>query len=224
MSSRNHRRGIGISVGQQTAEAGKVIEGIDADGADADHAADDDRDGRESLTIPKAPRDRVRRSVPRIKITPTAVVAALLVLLLALGSWLYLTRPVGRSAIELTDFDEILSAARSGVVDVTSFDYLTLDQDIDEIEAVTTGALREEVLGTLNERRSQLVIDQQVSSTEVIAASLTAASPNQAAAFIVLRVRQMSLLTPEETVGGYRVEVTLEFVDGRWLLSELIGR
>ena len=145
-------------------------------------------------------------------------------ILVAVGTWLFLARPIGRSPIELTAFGEILSAARSGVVDVTSFDYLTLDQDIAEIEEVTTGDLREEVSTTLQDRREQLIIDEQVSSTEVIAASLTEATATQARALIVLRARQKSLLTPQETVTRYRVEVTLELVDGRWLLSGLTGR
>lgn len=165
-----------------------------------------------------------RRRLPELRVTPSMVVAALLVILVAVGSWLLVTRPTGRSPIELTAFDEILSAARSGVVDVTSFDYLTLDQDLAEIEEVTTGDLRVEVFGTLDDRREQLVTDQQVSSTEVVAASLTEASQSQATALIVLRARQESLLTPQETVTRYRVEVTLELVDGRWLLSGLSER
>jgi len=92
--------------------------------------------------------------------------------------------PIARSPIELTAFDESLGAARSGVVDVTSVDYRSLDHNLTEIENATTGALRDEVLATLNERRDRLVADQQVSSTEV----------------------------------------TLELIEGRWLLSGLTGR
>jgi len=197
--------------------------GKDGDEDPAAQAAD-----AESTTQTSAKPARSRRSLPRvaIQISPTAVVAALLVVLVGVGTWLFLTRPTGPGAspIELTAFDEILSAARSGVVDVTSFDYLTLDQDLAEIDAVTTGDLRDEVRETLESRREQLITDQQVSSTEVIAASLTEASPGQATALIVLRARQKSLLTPQETVTRYRVEVILEFVDGRWLLSGLTGR
>lgn len=190
---------------------------------------DDDADAADpppSRRVKRSGARTERPSRPRIKLrlNLTAAVAAVLVILVGVGSWLFLTRPIGRSPIELTAFDEILSAARSGVVDVTSFDYLTLDQDLAEIEAVTTGDLRDELFGTLDSRREQLVTDQQVSSTEVIAASLTGASPRQATALIVLRARQKSLLTPQETVTRYRVEVTLEFVDGSWLLSGLTGR
>lgn len=209
----------------------------DTDGADADSDPAEDTDvhggtdgaedtlaAAEADNAPKGGPVRTRRSLPRIKVSPTAVVAALLVVLVGAGSYLFITRPMGRSAIELTAFDEILSVARSGIVDVTSFDYLTLDQDIAEIEAVTTGELYEEAVGTLQERRQQLITDQQVSSTEVVAAAITEASATQASALIVLRARQKSLLTPQETVTRYRVEVILELVDGSWLLSGLTGR
>ena len=132
--------------------------------------------------------------------------------------------PIARSPIELTAFDESLGAARSGVVDVTSVDYRSLDHNHTEIENATTGALGDEVLAALNERRDRLVADQQVSSTEVIAAALTLASPTRATALIVLRSTMTSLLTPQPTVTRYRVEVTLELIEGHWLLSGLTGR
>lgn len=181
-----------------------------------DDAADDD-DGEGEKTGLR------RRSLPRIRVSLTAVVAALLVVLLGVGTWLFLTRPIAQSPIELTAFDEILSAARSGIVDVTSFDYLTLDQDIAEIDAVTTEDLHDDTIAALEDRRDQLVTDQQVSATEVIAASVTEATATRATAVIVLRARVKNLLTPQETVTRYRIEVKLMLVDGRWLLSGLTG-
>lgn len=163
-----------------------------------------------------------RTDRPR-RITPTAVVAVVLALLLVAAGWLYLNRPPGQSPIELTAFEDSLSAARTGVVAVTSFDYQTIDEDIAEVEEVATGALRDEVLATLTERREQLILDEQVSLTEVVEASLTEASPDRATALIVLRVRQTSVIEPDATFVGYRVEVSLELVDGRWLLSALTG-
>jgi len=162
--------------------------------------------------------------LPNPQFNLTAVLAVLLVVLVTTASWLFLTPPIARSPIELTAFDESLGAARSGVVDVTSVDYRSLEHNLTEIENATTGALRDEVLATLNEPRDRLVADQQVSSTEVIAAALTLASPTRATALIVLRSTMTSLLTPQPTVTRYRVEVTLELIEGRWLLSGLTGR
>ncbi|MBA3338423.1 MAG: hypothetical protein H0T54_01500 [Geodermatophilaceae bacterium] len=191
---------------------------VDGETADGEAAESDAADGEGA---PKSPRRG--RSLPRIRVSLTALVAVLLVVLVGAGSWLFLTRPVAQSPIELTAFDEILSAARSGIVDVTSFDYLTLDQDIAEIDAVTTDELHDDTITALTDRRDQLVTDQQVSATEVIAASVTQATATRATALIVLRARVKNLLTPQETVTRYRIEVKLRLVDGRWLLSGLTG-
>lgn len=182
---------------------------------DADTAAT--KPARRRRSLPSLP------SLPKLPISLTSLVGALLVILVGVGTWLFLTRPVGQSPIQLTAFDEILSAARSGIVDVTSFDYLTLDQDIAEIDRVTTDELHDDTIAALEDRREQLVTDQQVSATEVIAASVTEATATHATAVIVLRARVKNLLTPQETVTRYRILVDLRLVDGRWLLTGLTG-
>ncbi|MDQ3733851.1 MAG: hypothetical protein M3400_07640 [Actinomycetota bacterium] len=182
---------------------------------EADTAAT--KPARRRRSLPSLP------SLPKLRISLTSLVGALLVILVGVGTWLFLTRPVAQSPIELTAFDEILSAARSGIVDVTSFDYLTLDQDIAEIDRVTTDELHDDTIAALEDRREQLVTDQQVSATEVIAASVTEATATHATAVIVLRARVKNLLTPQETVTRYRIQVDLRLVDGRWLLTGLTG-
>ena len=69
------------------------------------------------------------------------MLAVLLVLLLAGVGFLWFTRP-GTSSVPTDDYVDALQAARSGVVDMTSFDYLTLDDDIEQIKRVATGDLR----------------------------------------------------------------------------------
>lgn len=205
--------------GPELIEPGAVSVEVAGPAADAEDEAEGAADAPEAAQR----RRRRQRSLPRISVNPTVVVAGLLVILIGVGSWLFLTRPTGNSPIELTAFDEILSAARSGIVDVTSFDYLTLDQDIAEIDAVTTGQLHDDTVAELTSRRDDLVTNQQVSSTEVIAASVTEASATRATVLVVLRARVKNLITPQETVTRYRVEVAVELVDGRWLLSGLTG-
>ena len=229
------RGGLRLSGGKdaaqtEAAEATDVADSVNEDSLveedteDTEDTEDDavDRDGSTGASATTKTR-RSRRPLPRIRISLTALVAAVLVILVGLGSWLFLNRPVTQSPIELTAFDEILSAARSGIVDVTSFDYLTLDQDIAEIDAVTVGELHDDTIAALEDRREQLVTDQQVSATAVIAASVTEASATQATALVVLRARVKNLITPQETVTRYRVQVELRLVDGRWLLSNLTG-
>ena len=94
------------------------------------------------------PRTRSRPSLPLV---PTLLV--LLVLLLAVVGYLWFTRPE-ESAVRTGDYAEALQAARSGVVDLTSFDHLTLDDDIEQVRRVTTGDLQEESVAQLEQRRA----------------------------------------------------------------------
>ena len=64
---------------------------------------------------------------PSLPLVP--VLAVLLVLLLAGVGFLWFTRP-GKSSVRTDDYVDVLQAARSEVVDMTSFDYLTLDDDL----------------------------------------------------------------------------------------------
>jgi hypothetical protein len=80
-----------------------------------------------------APRERGRISLPVVPL-----LAGLLVVLLAAGGWLWATRP-DPSSVTTADHVDVLQAARSGVVDLTSFDHLTLDDDIAQIRRVATG-------------------------------------------------------------------------------------
>ena len=93
----------------------------------------------------------------------------------AAGAFLWFTRP-GESAVRTGDYVEALQAARSGVVDLTSFDYLTLDDDIEQIRRVTTGDLREESVAELDERRQEITDLQAVVNTEVVGAGVTRAN------------------------------------------------
>ena len=53
------------------------------------------------------------------------------------------------SAVRTDEYAEALQAARSGVVDLTSFDHLTLDDDIEQTRRLTTGDLQEESVAQL---------------------------------------------------------------------------
>jgi Mce-associated membrane protein len=174
-----------------------------ADGADAD----DDGDDR-------------RRSAPSLPLVPALL--ALLALLLGAVAFLWFTRPVPSSVS--TDYAAVLAQARSQVVDMTSFDYLTLDDDIEQIRRVTTGDLQQESVDRLDSQRQALTDGQVIANTEVIAAGVTQADADDATVMLVLQLTQESAAAEQPEVSKYRVEVTLVKEDGRWLLSGLTGR
>jgi hypothetical protein len=162
-------------------------------------------------------RRRGRLSVPLV---PALLV--LLALLLAGLAALWFTRP-GDSAVRTGDYAEALQAARSGVVDLTSFDYLTLDDDIEQVRRVSTGDLREESVSQLEARRQEITDLQAVVNTEVVGAGVTQADGEDAAALLVIQSTQESAANPQAQIVRYRIEVTLEKDGERWLLSGIRG-
>ena len=159
-------------------------------------------------------------SRPSLPLVPVLLV--LLVLLLAGAGFLWFTRP-GTSAVRTDDYVDALQAARSGVVDMTSFDYLTLDDDIKQIEAVTTGDLKKEAVDQLNSRRQQITDTQATVNTEVVGAGVTKADTADATVLLVIQSTQKSTASEQAQVVRYRIQVELKKDGGRWLLSGIAG-
>jgi Mce-associated membrane protein len=173
--------------------------------ADDDARTDEGRDRRSRLSLPLVP-----------------TLAVLLVLLLAAAGYLWFTRPEA-SPVRADHYVEALQAARSGIVDFTSFDHLTLDDDIEQLRRVATGDLREESVAELESRREEIVQAEAVVSTEVVGAGVTRADGDEATALLVIQSTQESNVSPQAQVVKYRIEVELQKVDGRWLLSTITG-
>jgi len=170
--------------------------------------ADDGSDGAGGPT-------RQRRSL-------VPVLAVLLVLLLAGVGFLWFTRP-DASAVRTADYVDALQAARSGVVDMTSFDYLTLDDDIAQIRAVTTGDLEKEAVDQLDSRRQQITDTQATVNTEVVGAGVTSVDASKATVLLVIQSTQKSTASEQAQVVRYRIQVELVKQGGRWLLSGIAG-
>lgn len=209
---------------------------------EAERAADDSTDRRESAEDRRAARSERRQeraaaragaaeSVepdaaaegrgPRIAVVP--VLSVLLVLLLAATGFLWFTRPA-TSSIRTTDYVGVLEAARAGVVDLTSFDYLTLDEDLRQIQNVSTGDLRKESTDTLNKNRKTITDAQAVVSTKILGAGVTKADPSSGTVVLVIETTQKSKASSRPQVTRYRIEVQMSKVGGRWLLSGITGR
>jgi Mce-associated membrane protein len=160
------------------------------------------------------------RRGPAVPLVP--VLAVLLVLLLAAAGFLWFTRP-GESAVRTGDYAAALQAARSGVVDYTSFDYLTLDDDIEQIRRISVGDLRDEGVARLDERRAEITEVKAVSNTEIIDAGVTRAAGDDATVLLVIQSTQESTASPQAQIVRYRIEVDLEKDGDRWLLSGIKG-
>ncbi|WP_116451048.1 hypothetical protein [Blastococcus litoris] len=188
-----------------------------------DAATDDERAaaGQEPRRGSGDDGDRPRRG-RRLSLPLVPTLLVLLLLLLGGTAYLWFTRP-DTSSVRTGDYVEALQAARSGVVDVTSFDYLTLDDDIEQIRRVTTGDLREEAVAELDSRRQQITDAEAVINTEVVGGGVTKADASTATVWLVIQSTQESNQSDQAQVARYRIEVAMEKADGRWLLSGIKG-
>ena len=189
--------------------------------------SDEPRDGADGAAPAAATADTGddgrpgRRSRPSLPLVP--VLATLLVLLVAAAAFLWFTR-AKPSAIGTADYVEALQAARSGIKDLTSFDHLTLDDDIGQIRRVTTGDLRDESIAELEDNRQQIEESQAIVNTEVVGAGVTRAAGDAATVLMVIQATQESSASPQAQVSRYRIEVELKKQDDRWVLSGITGR
>jgi hypothetical protein len=213
------------SSGPDGEDAGRPQEGTGAESTDAEqtatptNAAPDDPAGDDPAGDDGGrarARGGSRLSVPLV---PTLLVV--LLLLLGATAFLWVTRPEA-SAVRTGDYVEALQAARSGVVDFTSFDYLTLDDDIEQMRRIATGDLREEGVAQLDGSRDQITAAEAVVNTEVVGAGVTRANDSGATVLLVIQSTQESKDAQAQVV-RYRIEVELEKTDGRWLLSGIKG-
>jgi Mce-associated membrane protein len=186
-----------------------------ASGADETPASDSATTGADATAETAAAGRR-----PSLPLVP--VLSVLLVLLLAGVGFLWFTRP-GTSSVTTADYVEALQAARSGVVDMTSFDYLTLDDDLVQIKRVTTGDLQKEATDQLNSRRKQITDTQATVNTEVVGAGVTSANSTSATVLLVIQSTQKSSASQQAEVLRYRIRVDLKKQNGRWLLSGIAG-
>lgn len=177
----------------------------------------------EATTAPAAGGDDAgSRARGRLSLPLVPVLAGLLVVLLAVGGWLWLTRPEP-SAVTTADYVDVLQAARSGVVDLTSFDHLTIDDDIAQIRRVATGDLLDESVAELEAQRERFTEVQAVVGTEVIGAAVTRADDATGTVLLVIQATQRSTADERPQVVKYRIQVELQKVDDRWLLSGIAG-
>jgi hypothetical protein len=166
-----------------------------------------------------------RAERPRRGLSLVPVLSLLLVLLLGAAAFLWFTRPEP-SSVTTEDYVEALQAARSNVVDFTSFDHLTLDDDIEQVRRVSIGDLQEEAVAELDDRRQEITDAEAVVSTEVIDAGITRADSEEATVLLVIQTTRQTNASEQSEIVKYRIEVQMERTGGdepRWVLTQIRG-
>ena len=173
-------------------------------------------DADEAPTSPEGGRGR------RLALPLVPVLAGLLVLLLAGLAFLWFTRP-DPSAIRTDVYPQVLQAARSAVVDFTSFDHLTLDDDVEQVRRVSTEDFAEQSVASLEDRRQQIVDSEAVVNTEVIGAGVTTADEDEATVALLIQTTRRTNASEQADVVRFSIQVTMEKAGDRWLLAGIAG-
>jgi Mce-associated membrane protein len=192
-------------------EAATSDEGTADEGTADEGTADDDRE-------PAAPRGQGTLWRPLV-----VVLAVLLLLLLGGVGYLWATRPAA-SSVSTGSYVGVLTQGRQDVVDLTSFDYQTLDQDIAQVRAVSVGDLQKSSVDLLQKGRQQFTDQQVVVNTEVVSAAVTQAGDGTGRLVLVIQSTQRTKASTTPKVSRYRIQADLQKVGDRWLLSGITGR
>jgi hypothetical protein len=152
-----------------------------------------------------------------------AVLAVLLLLLLGGVGYLWFTRPAP-SSVGTADHVGVLTQGRQDVVDLTSFDYQTIDQDIAQVRKISVGNLQKDSVDLLQKGRQQFTDQQVVVNTEVVSAAVTQAGDGTGRLMLVIQSTQRTKASSTPKVSRYRIQADLQQVGGRWLLTGITGR
>jgi Mce-associated membrane protein len=152
-----------------------------------------------------------------------AVLTVLLLLLLGAVGYLWFSRPTA-SSVRTADYVAVLTPGRQDVVDLTSFDYQTIDQDIAQVRKVSVGDLQKDSVALLEKGRQQFTDQQVVVNTEVVSAAVTQAGDGTGRLMLVIQSTQSTKASTTPKVSRYRIQADLTKAGDHWMLSGITGR
>jgi Mce-associated membrane protein len=147
-----------------------------------------------------------------------AVSAAGLLLLVALA--LLIVQLVRHDRVEERR-EAALRAATQSALNLTSIDNTDFDEDVRLVLEGSTGAFRSDFEARAEQLKQVLLENEVVSEGKVIEAGLVRSDSRNATALVVVDSDVRNTAAPEGRVNTYRMQLELEFRDGRWLTSML---
>ncbi len=157
------------------------------------------------------------RSIDWARVVAFGVLPALaLILALAAGGLKYLDNSVTDSSRAAT---ESVQAATDGTVAILSYTPDKVDQQLNDARNLLTGGFQESYTGLINDVVIPGAQQKQISAVATVpGASVVSAEPNHAV--VLVFVNQTVVVgadAPTDTASS--VSVTLDKVDGKWLIS-----
>jgi len=152
-----------------------------------------------------------------------AVLSALVVGLLALTAWLgFDVRDRKATPAIETSREGALAAGRDAARLIFSYDYRRLAKDFKAAEALTTGEFRKEYANTTKKLVSDVAPRYKaVLLAEVSEVGVVRASEDRVELLTFLNVQSTSTLATNPKITPRRLTMTMERVDGRWLVAKI---
>lgn len=148
-------------------------------------------------------------------------VLVLAVALLAVGVWV-VYQQMQRAEMAAQARGPAVEAARSHAKELLSYDYRTLDKDINQAKSDTTGAFRKDYLQTTrNLVAGQAKQNEVVVRARVVGASVVTAEPDRVVTLLLVNQATQSNRVDGTEVDKNRVRMTLEKEGGKWLAADL---
>lgn len=185
------------------------------DESTAEEATPDGEDSDETTALQAGPAPRRRRAV-----VSAAVLAVLLVAASGLTAWLYFAqfRPDQQTSPAVAQ--TVLDAAKQGTVATLSYSPEHLDKDLDTAKSYLTGDFLKYYSQFTDDVVRPAVKNKQVSTTANVArAAVSDLAPDKATVLVFVNQSTTSADRAEPSMTASSVKVTLDRVDGKWLIA-----
>ncbi|GEM_PF-621674 len=162
-----------------------------------------------------APTQTLRR-MPRRWVPFVALGLALAALATVLGVTL---RPAGPSPSDATS---AVASARTGLAQLLSFDYKTIDTETARAQDLLTGSFRSEFGTTMKTQIAPLATkNQSTVKAQVVEAGVQSQTTDTVVVQAFVNQTRTSETAPTPVIDQNRVIATMTRVNGRWLISKL---
>lgn len=173
---------------------------------------------------------RLRNAIRALSRVPSAAASRPRLLLMLWGSVLaILLAAVAFLGVHVRHNDEVdasrqaaIDAGKEQLVEVLSYNFKTIDEDIAQAKGQLTGKFAED-FGRLADK---LIVptakkDDIRTDAEVVGASSVSAEPDRVVLLMFVNQTTNSKRSSEPRIDGSRIRLTMARVDDRWLISEL---
>jgi Mce-associated membrane protein len=159
----------------------------------------------------------------RERLDPVLLVAGLVVVILLVTAGLLTVRARGADRVEQARTDAT-AAAEATAVDLLSYDYRHLDRDFARARAGLTGGFVDDYAKTTRTVvRPTATEVKAVVKADVAASSVVRAGQNRVVVLLFVNQTTTSTRLDAPKVDLNRVRLTMDRVDGRWLVSKVVA-